>query len=283
LEKCAQKSVVSAHLQLDRIRRDSIAKCDFTSESKEGWPEFLHCGLARMKSAFKVLQISANFPPSICGIGDYTYLLGEALKKRGVEVHHWSGSGPDKTANRWSQLAIWRKTREIDFARFDVVHLQYEPFGFHQSYLLPILLTRIPVPLVVTFHEIFQRNRIQIIRDRRLAHASRALIVNDTGSAVKLGKLVKTGSVPIHRIGVGSNIPDLPEPRPPTSSPGGVFRLGYFGFLNAVKRIDLLIETLGRLHGLGHTHIQLRLIGDFQSSPRERSSLENLAPGLSEM
>lgn len=225
----------------------------------------------------RILEISANSPPQICGIGDYTHYLSQALKSRGIEVKTWSGANADYNSPGWTPLAVWRTFHQIKFDQFDVIHLQYEPFGFQQSYLLPFLLARCGTRLIVTFHEIFQRHKLQVIRDAYLARSATDLIVNDAGSEIKLRTLVRSDEAIIHRIGVGSNIPDS---TPLHSQDGEIFRLGYFGFLNAVKRVDLLIEALSVLHRKGETKIRLRLIGDFQASAGEKSSLESLARQL---
>ncbi len=231
-----------------------------------------------MKPNLTVLQISANLPPIFCGIGDYTGLLSAALRERGVIVENWSQTEADVTSNNWRAPAVMRAWHGIDFGRFDIVHVQYEPFGFQQSYLLPLLLIKCRgrSRLVITFHEVFQKNRMQVARDRSLARASSALIVNDAGSAKKLQVLLGEAEVPISKVGVGSNIAALSGVEASTVT-RGFFRLGYFGFLNGVKRVDLLIETLARLHAQGKTAMRLRLIGGFAASPNERFNLENQA------
>ncbi len=230
-----------------------------------------------MTTNLKVLQISANLPPLFCGIGDYTAFLSEALRERGVTVEKWSRTEANYVSKNWRAPAVLNAWNRIDFSKFDIVHLQYEPFGFQQSYLLPWLLAkcRNRSRLVVTFHEVFQKNRFQVARDRFLANASAALIVNDSGSAENLKRIVET-EIPVFQIGVGSNISELSNLEKPAAEPG-VFRLGYFGFLNGVKRVDLLIETLACLHARGNSEMRLRLIGGFAASPTERSSLEELA------
>ena len=237
-----------------------------------------------MKRPLSILQISANYPPKICGIGDYTFELTHALKNLGVRVENWSSVDSEFRSAKWNAVETLRAFRKIDFDRFDILHLQYEPYSFTQSYILPFLLAHTKRPLAVTFHEVFQRHLLQRMRDRRLATLAAALIVNDAGTEKRLAALLQGRHRPIYQVGVGSNIPSpglnvAIERRDTTKS--AIFRLGYFGFLNAVKRVDLLIEALGLLHRQGHTNVRLRLIGDFQSSPRERLVLEEQARALS--
>ncbi len=231
-----------------------------------------------MTTNLRLLQISANLPPLFCGIGDYTALLSGALRERGVTVENWSRADTNYASQNWRVPAVLTAWNRIDFTRFDIVHLQYEPFGFQQSYLLPWLLAkcRNRSRLVVTFHEVFQKNRFQVARDRFLANASSALIVNDSGSAENLKRILFETEIPVFQIGVGSNISELSSSKKPAAEPG-VFRLGYFGFLNGVKRVDLLIETLACLHARGNSEMRLRLIGGFGASSAEKSSLEELA------
>lgn len=224
-----------------------------------------------MSKPLRVLQISGNAPPLICGIGDYTHELSRALRDLKVEVDLWSRVNSRYVSKGWSSFSVFRTFKSINFDNYDVVHLQYEPFSFAQSYLLPLLLARLKTPLVITFHEIFQRNNFQLWRDSKLAEASCAIIVNDSGSAKRIEEKFKVPDSKVHKIGVGSNIPFSHAKRS-----GKEFLIGYFGFLNAVKRVDLLIESFALVYRNGNSNARLRLIGDFQSSTAERAQLESI-------
>src|SRR5215212_32599 len=93
----------------------------------------------------RVLLISGDLPPRICGVGDYVYRLAAAISETGLDVRVlttagpvWAGAGFAVRAGMrgWGLSQLPRAVREIRSARPDVVHLQY-PTAEYRAKLLP--------------------------------------------------------------------------------------------------------------------------------------------------
>jgi glycosyltransferase involved in cell wall biosynthesis len=94
-----------------------------------------------------VVFITQNYPPSVCGIGDHTYFLAHALKKRGYAISVICANKPDidveNTAKegiklypivqKWDTEGYKKVIEKIDFLNPDWVFLQYEPYAFHSK------------------------------------------------------------------------------------------------------------------------------------------------------
>jgi glycosyltransferase involved in cell wall biosynthesis len=186
----------------------------------------------------KVCIIAGSLPPEVCGVGDFTAVLAEALKDRGLTVtvthrDHW----------RLRDLAglLW----ELRAEKPDVVHLQYPTHGFRRS-LVPHLLHlgMLGWPRLTTLHD-YSGQRWPI----RLGMS----VFTIGGHLVATGGLDRDALVRLHRwiaprlsiIPIGSNIPSGPwEPSDP-------FTIVHFGMLRPKKGIEEMIDLarLGRQAG----------------------------------
>ena len=116
----------------------------------------------------KVLLVTAEYPPMVGGVGDYTRRLAQELACRDVEVAVLTSSGarlaepgvqvlPD--VPRWD-FRLFRLVRQvIAQERPDAVHIQYQTaaYGMHPAInLLPGRLRRTHpgLPVVTTFHDL---------------------------------------------------------------------------------------------------------------------------------
>ncbi len=211
----------------------------------------------------KVLLISANAPPIICGIGDYTEILSKYLNSKNIQSSHL-GLQKYSSPRFLKGLRILLKVRKaLQTEKFDLIHLQYEAFSIEQSYLLIYYLTHLREPLVVTFHEVFQKTKNQIWRDRTLLKKAAAVIVNDQGRLESILQLWPMVKEKLHCLWVGSNLP-LPGQELPLKR----FMIGYFGFINGVKRLDILMESF-KIIKQEIPKACLRLIGAFDKNNSE--------------
>lgn len=206
-----------------------------------------------MAEAKKIAMISANFPPAICGVGDYTSNLVKSLRDQGLNISVFSGikGGLKETLNLLKQIK-----------KFDpqVVHLQYEPFSFNQSYSLPLLLPRLSHPTVLTLHEVWHRNFLQKKRDIYLYKRCHKIIVNDQGCLERVKNLVPELSGKMVKIGVGPNVPTLSS-LPEIREAGDEVIISYFGFFNEARKISILIEAFAQLQNRYDQKLKLHLIG----------------------
>lgn len=113
----------------------------------------------------RVCIVSGHYPPTICGIGDHTRALAQALHRRGIEVHIIT-SRPS-CGDPWEVIPIgdswgWKTFRNvltlIREIRPDIVHFQYQlgiyarnPFACFFP-LMTSCFGRFPV--VTVFHDL---------------------------------------------------------------------------------------------------------------------------------
>jgi glycosyltransferase involved in cell wall biosynthesis len=127
----------------------------------------------------KIVFITANYPPTICGIGDHTFHLVQAMMKKGHDVHVICKANPKETmpiegnicpvVKQWNIEGVNIVTKIIGDIKPNWVIVQYEPYGFQLKGLPFFMLflykkiKAIDIPILTVFHEI----RIRPERDIR--------------------------------------------------------------------------------------------------------------------
>ena len=116
-------------------------------------------------------MIAATHPPDVCGVGDYTYQLAQALGEEGSEVTILTTQRSESLSSNkivrvktdvihWHFSSLRSLCSEIKSGAYDIIHLQYTP-GYYgrRSFMincLPWLLRGLHGrPVFVTFHEIY--------------------------------------------------------------------------------------------------------------------------------
>jgi len=105
----------------------------------------------------KIVLISSQFPPSLDGVGDYTWHLGKELEKE-HRVYYFNL--PKLNLTHWNFKNWLNVYQAIKAVQPDLISLQYVPFGFHHKGLpfslivFWTLLKRKGYNLQITFHEI---------------------------------------------------------------------------------------------------------------------------------
>ncbi|MBK9295050.1 MAG: glycosyltransferase [Oligoflexia bacterium] len=216
----------------------------------------------------QIAMISANYPPAICGIGDYTYNLCSELEKKNIKITHFYQKSD--LISKWNNMDVLKLYNYLNNSEFDLIHLQYEPYGFKRGFLLPILLSRVEKPLILTAHEVFHRYKIEKIRDSFLYKKSKFIIVNDQGSLKSLEKIDSTYSKKTRIFGVGSNISNTELEYKVKDS--NIKKIIHFGKINKNRKLEILIKALKNLK---NTH--LTLIGPFNPKKENyHKELDNL-------
>lgn len=233
-----------------------------------------------MNKDFKIILIAGSYPPMRCGVGDYTYRLSKAIRKRHVDIKIFSSLSArlhDRhtflrpVVRKWGLLAMLYLVSTIRKAGPDVVHIQYPTlgYGYHlgpQFLLLLLRLSRIKV--VTTVHE-FQFARVP----RRISLLpfliwSNALIFTseEERSVVfeALPRLMKKMREATYVIPVGSNIPVLDQ-KIPARGNGPV--ISFFGLFYPGRKIELVVESFQEAHKI-HPELKFRFIGDLH--PRHK-------------
>jgi len=227
----------------------------------------------------RVLILSGTYPPLKCGVGAYTSLFMEALKKNGIEVCLLTSQDALKAEGVYPEIKVWKMSALPQIIEFiqklkpDIIDFQYPTIAYRRKIfanLLPFLLRLkgIKVPIVTTFHEFTEVGYPGKFRSLLLILLSQHVILKNKADLEILKRLFfwkKFTFIPI-----GSNI-KVKEYRPDQliklrKKLGLVAKkeslLLYFGFIDESKGIDDLLEatTLLILKGVP---VKLLLIGGF--------------------
>ena len=181
----------------------------------------------------KLFVIAGSLPPQVCGVGDFTGALIDALRDRGVTVtviHR----------HPWRLRDIPTLLRQLRAGKPDLIHLQYPTHGFRRS-LVPHLvhLGMIGRRRLTTLHD-YAGQRWPV----RLGMS----IFTLGGDLVVTGRLDRDALVRRHpwiaqrvtTIPIGSNIPSA------SWQPSDRFTVVHFGMLRPEKGIEEMIR-LARL------------------------------------
>lgn len=230
----------------------------------------------RLPGPLHVALLTAEYPPTRGGVGDYTACLARALARQAVRCSvvttHLPGARRERrpfdptvcpAIRRWD-WGSWRHLPALlRDLRPDVVHLQYQTgaFGMHPAVnLLPLVLRAAGsgAPFVVTFHDLndpylFPRaGSLRPLANALLGRLADAVVVTNDED------LARVHGPKVRQIPIGSNIDPVPlgaaeraEARARLGLPGHEVAIGYFGFVNEWKGVDTLVEAFGLLLGRG--------------------------------
>jgi glycosyltransferase involved in cell wall biosynthesis len=232
-----------------------------------------------MSATLRILFVTGEYPPMQGGVADYTRELGRTL----VELGHDVGVLTSVDATKgWVEPGIevfpsidgwgWDVWSELDRAvadwQPDVVHIQYQTaaFGMHPAINLYPRRRSVKWPntaSAVTFHDLlvpylFPKAHWFGLR-RRVTHTlakSVDLAITTNPEDTLALQSVRSDLV---EIPIGSNIPCAPPPdferattRQVLGIPINAPLLCYFGFLNASKGGEMLVDVLANLVEQGY-------------------------------
>ncbi len=207
-------------------------------------------------------MISGEYPPMQGGVGDFTRELAAALSTQGQPCYVLTASGGrsepgievSNTIRHWNWGSIVQARRWIRANRLDVVNIQFETAAYGMSpfvHSMPALLRN--VPIITTFHDLhvpYLFPKAGPIREQALwllARGSSGVIVTNAQDETRLrtdAHIKRLTMIPI-----GSNIPTEPPSgydriawRGQLGIPTEALLIGHFGFLNASKGIETLIN-----------------------------------------
>lgn len=227
----------------------------------------------------RVVLVSAEYPPTPGGVGDYTRQLGLALAERVDDVAVWTirggallaidpcdsqmGGAPIAPAS-WG-WACWRALRAgVERFRPEVLHVQYQT-GAYQMHpainLVPGLMRmqRQPAQAVVTMHDLLmpylfpKAGPLRALVTRRLMEDCAALVVTNREDALALTGVGDAGDLLPRFVGrvarapqlipIGSNI--APDPPPGYDRAAWRARLGVGPGETLVAFFGLISPTKG--------------------------------------
>lgn len=256
----------------------------------------------------RIAFLTAEYPPQIGGVGDYTHCLAHELAAHGHTVAVVTGAVPSPlkgevvapaaecqqhrlqhipTISGWG-WRCWRDTiAALDMLRPDILHIQYQTgaYAMHPAInLLPCRLRGLPhhSHIVVTFHDLLEpylfpkAGALRRWVTLRLARDTDGVIVTNAEDRANL-PLTPT------LIPIGSNIAKAPPPgyqrddwRKRIGVQPGELLVAYFGLLSRSKGVDVLLDAL---KSLLHARLPLRLllIGGAAATPHDHVYADEVA------
>ena len=213
--------------------------------------------------------ITGEYPPMQGGVGAFSHELAQALIALGQEIFIFTdyraaanGTPPDATgplhitadAHSWGWGTLSRIRRWAQAQRLDVVNIQYQAAAYDMSAFIHVLPMRLDnVRVVTTFHDLLvpylfpKAGPLRYQAVLTLARSSDGVIVTNRGDYDRLASERAIAS--LEHIPIGSNIvPALPPDynrnvwRAALGFQPNDIVVGYFGFLNASKGVETLLQ-----------------------------------------
>jgi glycosyltransferase involved in cell wall biosynthesis len=213
----------------------------------------------------RIGQITGEYPPMQGGVGAFTQELSRALAGLGHETFvftdHRAADGSKNEparvtadAHTWGWGALSRIRHWAQAQKLDVINIQYQAAAFNMAAFVHILPVRLDnVCVVTTFHDLLvpylfpKAGPLRYQAVLTLARSSDGVIVTNRGDQERLSSERSIAS--LRHIPIGSNIrPNLaPDYNRAVWRAALGFQpddivIGYFGFLNASKGIDTLLQ-----------------------------------------
>lgn len=222
----------------------------------------------------KIGLISGEFPPMPGGVGHFSRILAEAIQVQGhsVQVLSRTGSNYDTLeitgVSGWGlknipQIKTWADDHELD-----LINVQFQTAAYDMSPWIHFLPAVLDQPIVTTFHDLRhpylfpKAGRLRDWTVMHLAGSADGVIATNPEDDEKLAHLPMRSVIPI-----GSNIvcgaasdESTARWREQLSATESTTLIGHFGFLQAIKGIDFLVDALAELRRNGHD-LRLLFIG----------------------
>ena len=192
----------------------------------------------------KIALVIGHCPPGVCGVGDYTTCLSDALAARGVQARVI-------VSQDWRVVAALKMRDSLE--NFDLVHIQYPTLGF--GYRLGPHALSLLQSCVVTIHEASQRRILRklsllpfMVRPRHVIFTSDFERRFVTGWVPWVARISSIVPIP-------SNIKAFPQEKLRTMN-----EIVYFGLILPRKGLEQVVE-LSRLIKSEGLDLKVRIIG----------------------
>jgi len=225
--------------------------------------------------------ITGEYPPMQGGVGAYTQVLARTLISQGHEVFILTSKEGDSRdvqiqvfpeIDSWSMRSLNHIRKWIDVNHIRVVNIQFQTAAYGMSPWIHFLPNRLNIPVVTTFHDLRfpylfpKAGRLRTWIVEHLARASAGVIVTNHEDYDRVQDLEHVKLVPI-----GSNILATPPSdfiREEWRENLGIVHnrrqrdllVGFFGFMNHSKGIDILLQAVADLRDSG-LPIKLVIVG----------------------
>lgn len=222
----------------------------------------------------RILMISAEYPPMMGGVGDYTRRLNSALTQQGHEVAVVTGNQGQAyrdaariypvRVQKWDGSCITTIRQIIAKLQPDIVHIQYQTGAYNMNVAINTLPRKLRyerrngLKVVTTAHDLlppYLFPKAGILREwytQRIIRDADAAVMTNAGDYHRVMRDVKgvwnsnTVFIPI-----GANVSPAPPPfyeqslwRERFELPAGGMLLAYFGLLTHSKGIETIIDAM---------------------------------------
>ncbi|MEY3990115.1 MAG: hypothetical protein RI985_1196 [Chloroflexota bacterium] len=250
----------------------------------------------------RILMISAEYPPMMGGVGDYTRRLNGALTQQGHEVAVVTGNQGQAyrdaariypvRVQRWDRSCIVTIKQIIAKLQPDIVHIQYQTGAYNMNVAINTLPRKLSyerkngLKVVTTAHDLLPPYLFpkagalrewytkRIVRDADAAVMTNAgdyhRVMNDSKGAWNQNTMF---------IPIGANVTPSPPPyyerslwRERFELASGGMLLAYFGLLTHSKGIETIIDALQELP----TTTRLVMIGGAGDSEADQTYAQQL-------
>lgn len=222
--------------------------------------------------------ITGEYPPMQGGVGAYTRIIAQNLVQQGHEVFILSTTQADESDKRitldnhmrgWGARSLFKIRKWAKQNQLDIVNIQFETAAYQMSGFVHFIPDVLKIPVVTTFHDLYVPYlfpKAGKLRDKILMHlakASEGVIATNTEDITRLQHLHSAKLIPI-----GSNIltelpPDFDRDvyRQKANIAPDDFLIGYFGFINHSKGVEILLEDVATIREHHHYPLKLVMIG----------------------
>ncbi|WP_267361685.1 MULTISPECIES: hypothetical protein [unclassified Methylobacterium] len=156
--------------------------------------------------SLKIAMICGTWPPSPCGVGDYTGHLARSLENKDVLVDRISLDGKPEIQKL---LTLKRSIISMDH---DVVHVQYPSIGYGRSIapcIIPFL--KRSTPIIVTIHEYKNFHLLRRPWFLPFAYATRGRIFTNRTERDYFNATLRPSPANEAILAIPSNIPRAPQ------------------------------------------------------------------------
>lgn len=226
----------------------------------------------------KIVLLSNHFPPTIDGVADYTFHLGEVLAKES-EIYYLNKQS--LCIEKWNIQGFKKAYQKIKAIKPQLISLQYVPFGFHHkgiSFTLSFFWVFLRLKgyyLQVTFHEVAIGFNYRSIRQsigalgQRIIAWALCLFSQHVFTSVGLYyRMLKPFNKNTQQVLIGSNLPILKK-----TIENNMMRLCSFN--NRINK--QLLEVVSEL---SKENDQFKLIGIGKIAKHLKIELENIIKSL---
>ena len=237
-----------------------------------------------LRKSKKIAFISGTLPPTICGVGMYSYrLLDELGKNKNLEIHLITGKIKNipkinnikihEFNNQWDKDSFKEIINIIKKINPDIINFQFPTllyqYKFNTQYLIKNIKRNFPnIPLILTLHELSQAHIIAKIRNLLLLQYFKYIIftnINDLEYARKI-KLLKNKNV--------VNIPIFPN----NYYQQKIIKGNYFCFIGTLdnkKGMEYLLNAVNILKSEG-LNIKLKILTEIKHNNQYHTYVKKL-------